>query len=338
MNEYADRFIKTNKLRIFDIDAYSLRGKFFFKNIFDYRKKIYKKEKNRIKHENNFICNLCGHKKNFQIFLTWKKKYQLIECFKCGAITPNISHKNEKEFIDSVYNNPNYTKKAFTDIFKNYEYRKKVFGLERYSYCFKRLKLSKNSKVLDLGCGFGYFLSFLKSKKINCKGIEPQKNIAFFCKESLNIDVTSSKIDEEKNNEFKLITLFDVLEHLKNPVQYFKTIYKKLKIGGYCVIYTPNIRSVSYALMGSDQNTMLPFEHLCFYDQKSIKYLSKKSKFQIYSIETYGFDIMDYFLFKEFKQKINYINKLGKFTSLVQSILDKNGFGNHFRITLKKIK
>jgi hypothetical protein len=47
---------------------------------------------------------------------------------------------------------------------------------------------------------------------------------------------------------------------------------------------------------------------------------------------------MDYFLFKEFKQKINYINKLGKFTSLVQSILDKNGFGNHFRITLKKIK
>ena len=111
-----------------------------------------------------------------------------------------------------------------------------------------------------------------------------------------------------------------------------------MKIGGYCVIYTPNIRSVSYALMGSDQNTMLPFEHLCFYDQKSIKYLSKKSKFQIYSIETYGFDIMDYFLFKEFKQKINYINKLGKFTSLVQSILDKNGFGNHFRITLKKIK
>ena len=338
MNEYADKFIKTNKLRIFDIDAYSLRGKFFFKNIFDYRKKIYLKEKNRIKHENNFICNLCGHKKNFKIFLTWKKKYQLIECFKCGAITPNISHENEKEFIDSVYNNPIYTKKAFIDIFKNYNYRKKVFGSERYNYCFQRLNLNKNSKVLDLGCGFGYFLSYLKSKKINCKGIEPQENIAYFCRKELKIDVTSNKIQDEKDNEFSLITLFDVLEHLKNPIQYLRTIYKKLKVGGYCVMYTPNIRSLAYALMGSEQNTMLPFEHLCFYDQKSIKYLSQKSKFQIDKIQTYGFDVMDYFLFREFKDKVNYINKFKQFTSLVQSVLDKNELGNHFRITLKKIR
>jgi hypothetical protein len=103
-------------------------------------------------------------------------------------------------------------------------------------------------------------------------------------------------------------------------------------------MYTPNIRSLAYALMGSEQNTMLPFEHLCFYDEKSIIYLSKKCNFEICTIETYGFDVMDYFLFREYKDDIDYIDKFKEFTKLTQSVLDKHGLGNHFRITLKKIK
>ena len=70
----------------------------------------------------------------------------------------------------------------------------------------------------------------------------------------------------------------------------------KLKKNKFCVIYTPNIHSLSYALMGSEQNTMLPFEHVCFFNKKSLEYLAKKTKFKIHSIETFGFDIMDYFL------------------------------------------
>ncbi len=334
MNEYKKKFIKKNNLRVFDIDAYSLRGKNFFKNIFKYRNKILKYQSKRIKKLKNFECNLCGCK-NGELFLSWKKNYKLIKCLRCEAVSPNISHINEKEFIDSIYNNPNYTKKAFLDIYKNYNYRKKKFGAERYQYTIKRLNLKKNSKVLDLGCGFGYYLKYLKSKKINCKGIEPAKNIAEFCRDSLNIAVYSNRLDDEKNNSYDLITLFDVIEHLKDPVEYFKKIKMKLKKNKFCVIYTPNIHSLSYALMGSDQNTMLPFEHVCFFNKKSFEYLAKKSKFKIHSIETYGFDVMDYFLYREFKDNTRYMNRMHEFTSLVQSLLDKENYSNHFRITLK---
>ena len=336
MNEYYKKFVDINKLRLFNVDAYSLRGKNFFKNIFNYRKKILKTQKYRIQKSKNFKCNLCGSS-NTEIFLSWKLNYKLLECKLCKSISPNIINHNETEFIDSIYNNNNYTKKAFLDIFKNYNYRKKKFGLERYNYTIKRLNLSKNCNVLDLGCGFGYYLNYLKSKKISSKGIEPAKNIANFCKNELKINVVSSKLDEEIDNSYDLITLFDVIEHLKNPVEYFKKINQKLKKNGYCVIYTPNIRSLSYALMGSDQNTMLPFEHICFFDENSINYLAKKTKFKVDTIETYGFDIMDYFLFREYIDKTEYIKKFEKFIDLVQSIVDKNKVSNHFRITLKKI-
>ena len=90
--------------------------------------------------------------------------------------------------------------------------------------------------------------------------------------------------------------------------------------------------------MGSDQNTMLPFEHVCFFNNKSIKFLAKKTHFKIHTIETYGFDIMDYFLYREYKDKRSYIPNLSNFMNLLQSVLDKNELSNHFRITLKKSK
>ena len=73
MNEYNKKFISENKLKLFDINAYSLRGRSFFKNIFEYRDKILKNQKKRIKKLRNFTCNLCGKKKRYSFFELEKK-------------------------------------------------------------------------------------------------------------------------------------------------------------------------------------------------------------------------------------------------------------------------
>ena len=335
MNEYRPKFISKNQLKVFDIDPFKLRGKNFFKTTFQYRKFIFNKEKYRIKSKKNFFCNLCGFKKG-KLFLSWKKKYQLIKCKKCEAVSPNISFKDEKKFIKAIYKNKDYIKKTFRYLYKNYSYRKKKFGSERYEYCLKRLKLGKKAKVLDLGCGMAYFVNYLNSKKIYAKGLEPNEAVADFCKTNLKLNVSSNNLLDEKNSEYDLITLFDVLEHLKNPAYYLKIINKKLKKNGYCVMYTPNIHSFAYALMGSNMQGILPFEHICFFNDKSTKYLAKKSNFKIHSIDTYGLDIMDYMLFKEFDDNKKYALTFKQMTELLQSILDKNRLSNHMRITFQK--
>ena len=337
MKNLKYNFIKNHNLKLFNISANKLRGNHFFKNIFQYRKKIFLNQKKRIKKLIDYNCNLCGKKKG-NVFLSWKKLYLLIWCKNCGAVSPNIKLENENEFIDSVYNNKIYTEKSFEGIYKNYKYRENTFGLERYNYTIKRLGLKNNCKVLDLGCGFGYYLKFLKKKKINAKGIEPALNIAKFCKEKLKLNVDHTPLTLENDNQYNLITLFDVIEHLKNPVDWFKIINKKIKKNGFCVAYTPNIHSLAYALMESDQNTLLPFEHLCFFNHKSFNYLAKKTGFKIHTIETFGWDVMDYLMLKEYKDKIKYTEKLRNMTNLIQSVLDKTQLSNHFRVTFKKIR
>ena len=177
-----------------------------------------------------------------------------------------------------------------------------------------------------------------KKKKINAKGIEPALNIAKFCKKKLKLNVDHTPLTLENDNQYNLITLFDVIEHLKNPVDWFKIINKKIKKNGFCVAYTPNIHSLAYALMESDQNTLLPFEHLCFFNHKSFNYLAKKTGFKIHTIETFGWDVMDYLMLKEYKDKIKYTEKLRNMTNLIQSVLDKTQLSNHFRVTFKKIR
>jgi len=130
--------------------------------------------------------------------------------------------------------------------------------------------------------------------------------------------------------------MFDVIEHLTHPVETFNQINDKLKDKGYCIAYTPNLYSVGYELMRDKQNTLLPFEHLCFYSKESIKYLADKTGFEVVNIQTYGLDILDYFMLKEFEHKQDYVEKFDDLITLIQGVIDSQGIANHFRIVFRK--
>jgi hypothetical protein len=68
-----------------------------------------------------------------------------------------------------------------------------------------------------------------------------------------------------------------------------------------------------------------------------LEYLAKKTGFQLFSIDYYGFDIMDYFCFKLYEDNFDYLGKLKEFIPVIQAIVDKQRISNHQRVILKKI-
>lgn len=316
---------------MYDIDAYSLRGKHFYSNLIDFRAKILSSQKHRILSADQFSCTLCKNKTGKMVF-EWEEGYQLFKCDHCGAVSPNI----EKENIESVYNSNDYYERIMRAIHNQYEYRKEQFGKNRYDYIINRLGLTPSKvKVLDVGCGAGYFLSVLKDNNVSCKGLEVTPHLVKYCQDR-GLNVGLNKLSEEPNGEYDVITLFDVLEHLSNPVLMMDTVERKLKKGGHCIIFTPNIDSVGFELMQAKQNTLSPFEHLCFLNDKSLDYLLSKVDLTLTSVETFGLDIMDYLLMKEYDDGFPYTRKLHNMMILIQSHLDRMKISNHFRITLKK--
>ena len=319
--------------KLFDIDISSLRSKNFYKEMLNNREKYYKKYKKFLNKKLSQNCILCGNKTN-KAFLSWKE-YILFECDYCGSVFPNINFKSFSKsdfFIDNSTKHDDF----MLEMLNTFNYRKKTFGAERYEYLKSKYKrFNKNFSVLDYGCGSGYFIELLKNKKISAKGIDLDNNAVNFCKKR-GMDVSNSELGDEKNNQYDLITMFDSIEHFHDPVSVFKTAHKKLREKGRILAYTPNIRSLSTYLMGTEHNALAVFDHVCLYNYKSLKYLANKSKFFIESIDYYGLDIKDYLQMKESKDNINYNKKLNDLSNLLQAFLDKSKQSNHMRIIFRK--
>ena len=320
--------------KIFKLDPYKLRSRDFFKNMLEYRKSTMKKFEKAILSSSHFKCPLCGKdKKSSYLDLG---KYKLFQCNTCSLVSPNINFN--KLGNQEVYDDPAYVKDTTREILDTFQYRKNTYAPERLSYILSRVDIKKrNIKLLDVGCGPGYFISYLADLGIYYKGLEFAEFLVKICKEK-GLNVEGNDVSEEKNNSYNIITLFDVVEHIADPLPFFKILNKKLIKEGRLIAYTPNIHSLSYYLMGSLQNTLLPFQHLCFFDKRSLEYLSKRSGFTLESIEFFGLDVMDYFFMKEYQDKVRYLSNLKDFISVMQSIVDKQNLSNHLRVVLKKIK
>lgn len=139
------------------------------------------------------------------------------------------------------------------EYFKKYK-SKNIFGLEKgerpflYSFWIRKLKrlIPKNAKILEVGCGLGFFLKWLKNKyevagiDISYEAISIAKKIL----EDTNLFVCDAQQLPFKDNIFHCVIAFDVIEHLQSPSEFFKEVARVLKKGGLLVISTPNPESL----------------------------------------------------------------------------------------------
>ena len=102
------------------------------------------------------------------------------------------------------------------------------------------------SKVLDIGCGNGSFLNTLTNRDLELIGIdldrvaiEAAKNNGVTAKFEV-ASLTEFNEDGKYNGYFDIITIFEVLEHQTDPVQFLEEIKILLKPQGLIIGSTPN--------------------------------------------------------------------------------------------------
>lgn len=102
--------------------------------------------------------------------------------------------------------------------------------------------VSPNKKILEIGCGYGFFLkSTVEHSKLTI-GIDKFLNIAPSILKNKNLKFI--KADGEnlpfKNNIFDIVYSMDVIEHIENDYEFIKESLRVLKKNGYLIIGTPN--------------------------------------------------------------------------------------------------
>ncbi len=106
----------------------------------------------------------------------------------------------------------------------------------------QKLNLPNNAKILEVGCGTGGNLDML-AEFGEVVGLEPNEFARKYIKETKKIQVEScylpKKLPPLKAEEFDVIAMFDVLEHIEEDEETISCLKKYLKKNGYFILTVP---------------------------------------------------------------------------------------------------
>lgn len=315
------------------------------------------------------ICN-CEEEEYFLNVDAWKfstygfnKKYMYKKCAECGClyrVETNIDY-------DELYNNETYTvfsdtqndnvsliKKMLIKIRDSYVFMGKHkwvgkllnhYRPSRYNYLSEyRDALKSGASFLDVGCGKGKMAHELKEVGANVYGTEPYLNSEIIYSNGLRIQ---KKFISEISEQYDIVFLDNVFEHLDSPLNDLLAIKKILNINGICGLIFPGFGQMLDEYKENAYTIQAP-QHSCLHTEKSIRILANKAGMSVKKIirqPVEAWYIKSYLLKKgiefhenenldELKQKLS----SEEYVKLLQKIQDalNNGTGDMYHVMLMK--
>jgi 2-polyprenyl-3-methyl-5-hydroxy-6-metoxy-1,4-benzoquinol methylase len=264
--------------------------------------------------------------KNKSIFLTVKdhsvsgEKFELIQNSEYGFLetTPQPSSAN----LPSYYQSEDYI--SHTDSKRNLF--EKVYHSVRKVSLKSKLNLinsfpSKEKTLLDIGCGTGDFLEIAQQNGWSVHGIEPNQDARKIANTKTNDSVfDTSELLNFRDHSFDVISLWHVLEHLKDLENQMAIFKKLLKPNGRLIIAVPNYKCYDAKYYKQFWAAYDVPRHLWHFNQKSISKLFSKEFFEVIKVKPMWFDAFYVCLLSE-KYKSGKMNPIkGFFVGLLSNI------------------
>ena len=234
-------------------------------------------------------CQVCNSAKHRTLFRTrdydsgGKTVFNVVKCDKCGFIYLNPQPDDKmlsKFYVFDYYGNQSFFHKIF--VFINQFIIKNKADL---------ILKKKKGKILDVGCGDGDFLKFMKDHGWGTYGIEPSSSGAKLAKGKLNGKIYNTVLEKAKfpNNFFDAVTIWHVLEHVDNPGKMIKEVERIMKRNGLLIIAVPNIGSIQAKIGGKKWFHLDVPRHLHHFSTKTLKALMKSNGFKVDKVQHFSF-------------------------------------------------
>ncbi|MBI4895172.1 MAG: class I SAM-dependent methyltransferase [Candidatus Aenigmarchaeota archaeon] len=280
-------------------------------------------------------CPVCKNMSNNQKYFDYRGIVSFV-CDKCDCLYDDKVPVS----VEDVYDNVDYlehTKK--TSYIKEYEYRKNRFGFERANIIESSLGSLKGKRILDIGCGTGLFLDVMTKFGAVPDGLEISKPLAEYTAKRLGIKVfTEDFMGFSSDYRYDVITMFDLIEHIKNPLDMLQRAKELLNKGGIILVFTPNYRSIAFEILKNNSNLYIPTDHLLFFSKKTVDFLAKTLGMELSMYSTNGMDAFDLLSFDRDINNIDISNSiLLNNINKVQDTINISGYANHMRFILKKV-
>ena len=129
-----------------------------------------------------------------------------------------------------------------------------------------------HNRLLDVGCGAGYFLEEARNRGWEVHGTE-YSAFALEVTHGKGLNVVQAPIGLETYDpdSFDVVTAFEVFEHVRDPVAEAKVVAHVLRAGGGLYLTVPNFDALSRRLLGPRWNVIGYPEHLSYFTPRTIR-------------------------------------------------------------------
>lgn len=153
----------------------------------------------------------------------------------------------------------------------------------------KSLGISPQGKrVLDVGCAGGAFLVAAREMGFSVTGVEPARWMAANGRENYRLDIRDGILEPGafEDHSFDLITLWDVIEHLPQPLETLKTVRALLKQDGVLLVNYPDIGTLAARALRRRWPFWLSV-HLIYYTRKTMTEQLRRAGFSTLWFESF---------------------------------------------------
>jgi 2-polyprenyl-3-methyl-5-hydroxy-6-metoxy-1,4-benzoquinol methylase len=160
-------------------------------------------------------------------------------------------------------------------------YRSEQFARDRTAATHLRIvhRYVQGGHILDVGCAAGLFLRHAADAGWRITGLEPSEQLFPLAEQNLaGRGVVYSTTFEQAHLApgFDVITLWDVLEHVPDPLRFLTACRDLLTPGGYLFLNVPDLDSIQARVMGSHWPLFLA-EHLNYFNRPSLRLCGEKA-------------------------------------------------------------
>lgn len=138
----------------------------------------------------------------------------------------------------------------------------------------KLVDLGNVSSLLDVGTGYGFFLKTIhESRGLDVAGVELSRQEAEHANNELGLNVINSVLGDSGlgKGSFDLVTSFEVIEHVPNPVEFIRELAEYVRPGGHLLIMTDNFSSRMAKSLGAGFPKWIPHTHISHFSPSTLK-------------------------------------------------------------------
>lgn len=239
-------------------------------------------------HEEYVPCNLCGSTQ-YRVIITptvtevdpatvmsaaggIRGTQQIVRCTSCGL----------------VYVNPRLRSEAVVAAYQTATDELYVQGgagrAQTFARCARLLERWRRppGRLLDVGCAAGFFVKAAAERGWDACGVEPCAWLAAWGRQHITpqLHATTLAGAQFPDASFDVLTMWDVLEHVPDPMSELRECARVLKPGGLLVINFPDFSSVSARLTGRHWWFLLS-NHLYYFSRRVMRAYLTQAGFSV---------------------------------------------------------